>query len=90
MPCRPPISGWPVWGSRRACAAVCRRISAAVPLWFLEGASVGMVPFHCRRQAAVGRARVCRGVRRVVLCGAQGSWGAVGAAGVGAATLVGW
>ena len=30
------------------------------------------------------------GVRRVVLCGAQGSWGAVGAAGVGAATLVGW
>ena len=31
-----------------------------------------------------------RGVRRVVLCGAQGSWGAVGAAGVGAPTLVGW
>ena len=31
-----------------------------------------------------------RGVRRVVLCGAQGSWGAVGAAGVGAQTLVGW
>ena len=31
-----------------------------------------------------------RGVRRVVLCGAQGSWGAVGAAGVGALTLVGW
>ena len=30
------------------------------------------------------------GVRRVVLCGAQGSWGAVGAAGVGAQTLVGW
>ena len=30
------------------------------------------------------------GVRRVVLCGAQGSWGAVGAAGVGAPTLVGW
>ena len=29
-------------------------------------------------------------VRRVVLCGAQGSWGAVGAAGVGAPTLVGW
>ena len=29
------------------------------------------------------------GVRRVVLCGAQGSWGAVGAAGVGAPTLVG-
>ena len=31
-----------------------------------------------------------RGVRRVVLCGAQGSSGAVGAAGVGAPTLVGW
>ena len=31
-----------------------------------------------------------RGVRRVVLCGAQGSWCAVGAAGVGAPTLVGW
>ena len=31
-----------------------------------------------------------RGVRRVVLCGAQGSWGAVGDAGVGAPTLVGW
>ena len=31
-----------------------------------------------------------RGVRRVVFCGAQGSWGAVGAASVGAPTLVGW
>ena len=31
-----------------------------------------------------------RGVRRVVLCGAQGSWGAVGVARVGAPTLVGW
>ena len=31
-----------------------------------------------------------RGVRRVVLCGARGSWGAVGVAGVGAPTLVGW
>ena len=30
------------------------------------------------------------GVRRVALCGTQGSWGAVGAAGVGAPTLVGW
>ena len=30
------------------------------------------------------------GVRRVVLCGAQDSWGAVAAAGVGAPTLVGW
>ena len=30
------------------------------------------------------------GVRRVVLCGAQVSWGAVGAAGVNAPTLVGW
>ena len=36
------------------------------------------------------RSRPARGVRRVVLCGAQGSWGAVGAAGVGAPTLVGW
>ena len=31
-----------------------------------------------------------RGVRRLVLCGAQGSWGAVGVAAVGAPTLVGW
>ena len=31
-----------------------------------------------------------RGVRRVVLCGAQGSWAAVGAAPVGAPTLVWW
>ena len=31
-----------------------------------------------------------RGVRRVVLCGAQGSWGAVGVASVGVPTLVGW
>ena len=30
------------------------------------------------------------GVRRVVLCGALGSWGAVGAAGVGAPVLRGW
>ena len=30
------------------------------------------------------------GVRRVVLCCAQGSWGAVGAADVSAPTLVGW
>ena len=30
------------------------------------------------------------GVRRFVLCGAQGSWGAVGAVGVGAPTLLGW
>ena len=30
------------------------------------------------------------GVWRVVLCGSQGSWGAVGAASVGAPTLVGW
>ena len=31
-----------------------------------------------------------RGVRHVVLCGAQGSWGAVGVAGVGVPTLLGW
>ena len=31
-----------------------------------------------------------RGVGRVLLCGAQGPWGAVGVAGVGAPTLVGW
>ena len=31
-----------------------------------------------------------QGVRHVVLCGAQGSLGAVGAAAVGAPTLVGW
>ena len=29
-------------------------------------------------------------VRRIMLCGAQGSWGAVGAADVGGPTLVGW
>ena len=29
-------------------------------------------------------------IRRFVLCGAKGSWGAVGAAGVGAPTHVGW
>ena len=49
-----------VWGSRRVCATVCRRISAAVPLRFLEGPSVGTGPFHCQRPVAVGRARVCR------------------------------
>ena len=31
-----------------------------------------------------------RGVRHVLVRGAQGSWGAVGAAGVDALTLVGW
>ena len=31
-----------------------------------------------------------RGVRHVVLCGAQGSWSAVASAGVGAPTLVGF
>ena len=35
----------------------------------------------------LGGSAAGRGVRRVVLCGAQGSWGAVG---VGALTLVGW
>ena len=30
------------------------------------------------------------GLRRVVLCSAQGSWGAVGAAGAGAPMVVGW
>ena len=29
-------------------------------------------------------------IKRFVLCRAQGSWGAVGAAGIGAPTLVGW
>ena len=43
-----PISGWPLWGFWRMCVAVCRRISAAVPLWFPEGTPVGMVPFYCR------------------------------------------
>ena len=40
--------------------------------------------------SGLGGGAACWGVRRVVLCGAQGSWGAVGAASVGAATLVGW
>ena len=31
-----PISGWPPWGLYHVCTAVCGRISAAVPLWFLE------------------------------------------------------
>ena len=53
------ISGWPVWDSRRVCAAVCRCISAAVPLRFLEGPSVGMVTLNYRRPAAVGRACSC-------------------------------
>ena len=47
-----------VWGSRHVCAAVCRCISAAVPLRFLDGPSVGTGPFHCQRPVAVGRARV--------------------------------
>ena len=41
-------------------------------------------------KTGLGGGAAGRGVRRVVLCGAQGSWGAVGAAGVGAPTLVGW
>ena len=48
LPCRLPTHGLPVWHSRRVCAAVCRRISAAAPLRYLEGPSVGMVPFLCR------------------------------------------
>ena len=65
MPCRRIISGWPVWDSRCVWAAVCRRIPAAVPPRFLEGPSVGMVPFHRRGPAVVGRASVC-GVGRGV------------------------
>ena len=42
------------------------------------------------RVTGLGGGAACGGVRRVVLCGAQGSWGAVGVAGVGAPTLVGW
>ena len=37
----------------------------------------------------LGSGAARRGVRRVVLCGAQGSWDAVGAAAVGAPTLLG-
>ena len=37
----------------------------------------------------LGGGAACWGVKRVVLCGAQGSWGAVGAASVGASTPVG-
>ena len=40
--------------------------------------------------AGLGGGAAGWGVRRIVLCGAHGSWGAVGAAGVGAPTLVGW
>ena len=42
------------------------------------------------RVTGLGGGAAGGGVRRVVLCGAQGSLGAVGAAGVGALTLVGW
>ena len=42
-----PSSGWPPWGPCHVCAAVCRRISAAVPLPFLVGPPAGMVAFHC-------------------------------------------
>ena len=38
----------------------------------------------------LGGGAACWRVRRVVLCGALGSWGAVGAAGVGAPALVEW
>ena len=48
MPRCLPISWWQLRGLCQVRAAVCRRISAAVPLWFLKGAPVGMVPFHCR------------------------------------------
>ena len=41
-------------------------------------------------KTGLGGGAAGQGVRRVVLCGAQGSWGAVGAGGVGAPTLVGW
>ena len=41
-------------------------------------------------EAGLGGGTAGQGVRRVVLCGVQGSWGAVGAAGVRALTLVGW
>ena len=55
------------------------------------GAGPGMAP---RGGGLLGNEvrwrRAGRGVRRVVLCGVQGSWGAVGSAGVGAPTLVGW
>ena len=40
--------------------------------------------------AGLGGGAAGRGVRRVVLCGAQGSRGAAGAAGVGVSTFVGW
>ena len=42
------------------------------------------------RATGLGGGAAGWGVRRVVLRGALGSWGAVGAAGVGALTLVGW
>ena len=54
------------------------------------GAGPGAVP---RGSGLLGNGvswrRCWLGFRRVVLCGAQGSWGAVGAAGVGAPPLVG-
>ena len=67
MPCHLSISGWPVWELRRVCAAMCSCIWAAVSLRFLEGPSVGKVPFHCRRPAAVGMACVCRVGRGVAV-----------------------
>ena len=64
VPCCLPISGCPPWGPCHVCAAVCRVISAAVPLRSSKGPpagrrdlgagrgevriAAGMVPFQCR------------------------------------------
>ena len=49
-----------------------------------------VVPGWAGWAAGLGGGAAGWGVRRVVLCGALGSWGAVGAASVGAPALAGW
>ena len=71
--------GLRAFGRSGACCRVRWRPSASGSFGdFWAGPGVGL-----------GRGAAGRGVRRVLLCGAQGSWGALGATGVGAPTLVG-
>ena len=53
-----PISGWPSRGPCHVCAAMCCLISAAVPLRFLDGPLVGLVPFRCRWRLACSWGRL--------------------------------
>ena len=69
------------------CVGVLRRLVRLVTSW--RGLAWRPVVVVCC-VTGLGRGAAGQGVRRVVLSGAQGSWGALGAAGVGAPTLVGW